>query len=289
MRLFLLPISTRQSLIYCQRLKVQPSEKTTYLDRAATKGANLWLNWDKKESGWQKKVTSYGNKLFQRLPYAEWGLKSILPLSAKRKQDEIEGKEEVRLEYPGAFIDAREVHNALQELGSKERQSFHTKWFWASIVGMPISAPVALLPVVPNLPFFYLCFRAWSHWRARGGSKHLEFLLDNRIIELAPSGVLRTAYMEAAMNMSIENLDKELDCIRSGSSAKSVQDGREERMLLSKSSGQLFAEYLDVPELAVEVERAVWQVEKALKAQQELQEEKAELDAATKNQSGPSR
>lgn len=91
------------------------------------------------------------------------------------------------------------------------------------------------------------------------------------------------------MNMSIENLDKEIDSIHSGSSAKSVQDGREERMLLSKSSGQLFAEYLDVPELAVEVERAVWQVEKALKAQQELQEEKAELDAATKNQSGPSR
>lgn len=147
MRLFLLPISTRQSLIYCQRLNVRPSEKTTFLDRAATKGANLWFNWEKKESGWQKKVTSYGNKLFQRLPYAEWGLKSIPPLSARRKQDEIEGKEEVRLEYPEALMDRREVHNALQELGSSERQGFHTKWFWASIAGMPISAPVALLPV----------------------------------------------------------------------------------------------------------------------------------------------
>lgn len=93
--------------------------------------------------------------------------------------------------------------------------------------------------------------------------------------------------MEAALNMSIETLDKEMDSIRSGSSTKSVQDGLQERMLLSKSSGQLFAECLDVPELAVEVERAVWQVEKALKAQQELQEEKAELDAATKNQSRP--
>ena len=147
MRLFLLPISTRQSLIYCQRRTPQLSEKTTLLDRVATKGANLWLTWEKKESGWQNKVTSYGNKLFQRLPYAEWGLKSIPPLSERRKQDEIEGKEEVRIEYPEAFIDSREVHDALQKLGSKERQRFHTKWLWASVIGMPISAPVALLPV----------------------------------------------------------------------------------------------------------------------------------------------
>lgn len=147
MRFFLLPISTRQSLIYCPRLNLQLSEKTTLLDKAATKGANTWLKWEKKESGWQKKVTSYGNKLFQRLPYVEWGLKSIPPLSARRKGDEIEGKEGVRIEYPGAFIDSREVRDALKRLGSKERQKFHTKWLWGSILGMPISAPVALLPV----------------------------------------------------------------------------------------------------------------------------------------------
>lgn len=147
MRLFLLPISTRQSLIYCQRLNLHLSEKTTFLDKVATRGANTWLNWEKKESGWQKKVTSYGNKLFQRLPYAEWGLKSIPPLSARRKQDEIDGKEEVRVEYPAGFINSQEVLDALQKLGSKKKQRFHTKWFWGSIIGMPISLPVALLPV----------------------------------------------------------------------------------------------------------------------------------------------
>ena len=147
MRLFLLPVSTRQSLVYCQRLKLQASEKTTFLDKAATRAANTWLGWEKKESGWQKKVTTYGNKLFQRLPYAEWGLKSIPPLSARRRREEIDGKGKVRIEYPRAFIESREVHDVLQKLGSKEKQKFHTKWLWGSIVGMPISAPVALLPV----------------------------------------------------------------------------------------------------------------------------------------------
>ena len=91
------------------------------------------------------------------------------------------------------------------------------------------------------------------------------------------------------MDLSIEELDKEMDRIRSGSGNKSVADGKEERMLLSKSSGQLFADYLDVPQLAAELERAVWQVKKALKNKQELNDEKAELDAATRNQSGRDR
>lgn len=86
------------------------------------------------------------------------------------------------------------------------------------------------------------------------------------------------------MDMSIEELDKEMDSIRCRTSIKSVADGEEERMLLSKSSGQIIADYLDVPQLAAEVERAVWQVEKALKNKQELKDEKAELDAAITNQ-----
>ena len=109
----------------------------------------------------------------------------------------------------------------------------------------------------------------------------MEFLLENKFIELYPSEVLQMAYLEAALDMTMGELDKKIGSTRSGSSIDTVPDNQE-RMLLSKSSGQLLARNLDVPELAIEVERAVWQVEKALKAQNELREEKAELDAATK-------
>ena len=147
MRLFLLPISTRQTLIYCQRINRQLSAETTRIDKITTKASATWLDWEKKDSGWQKRVTTYGNKLFHRLPYQEWGLKSVPPLSARRKIEEIEGKEVVRLEYPKALLEPQQVQHILEMYGSGEKQGFHTKWLWGSIIGMPISAPVALLPM----------------------------------------------------------------------------------------------------------------------------------------------
>ena len=147
MRLFLLPISTKQTLVYCQRLNEHISKETTYLDKITTKASATWTRWEKKNSGWQKRVTTYGNKLFERLPYEEWSLKSIPPLSARRRKDEIEGKEEVYVEYPESSIKPGQVQDVLHHLGSKEKQTFHSKWMWRSVLGAPLTAPVALIPV----------------------------------------------------------------------------------------------------------------------------------------------
>jgi hypothetical protein len=39
-----------------------------------------------------------------------------------------------------------------------------SKLIW-SVVIMPFTAPFMLIPVIPNLPFFYVLYRAWSHWK----------------------------------------------------------------------------------------------------------------------------
>jgi hypothetical protein len=51
-------------------------------------------------------------------------------------------------------------------------------------------------------------------------------------------------------------------------------------MVLHKSNGSRIAEALEIPELNIELDRAVWQVEKALQAEKELKEEKTRLDTA---------
>lgn len=146
MRLFLLPVSTRRTLIYCERLNITTTEQQSFLDRRTAWAAKTWAIWEKKESGWQKKVVEYGNQALRRIPYEEWGLKSIPPLSARRKEDELSGKEKVEVSFPTTLIPEAEVSKVLRTLAT-ERQSLHKKKMIYSIIGMPITAPVAVIPV----------------------------------------------------------------------------------------------------------------------------------------------
>jgi hypothetical protein len=146
MRLYLLPISTRRTLLYCQKLDAQSSESKTLVDKATTRAAKLWAGWEKKEKGWQKTVVNYGNYAFRRIPYEEWGLKSVPPLSKKRQQEDLKGIEKIQLVYPEAAIPTTKALSVLQTLGT-ERETLHkTRLTWC-LVGMPISAPFALVPM----------------------------------------------------------------------------------------------------------------------------------------------
>ena len=65
-----------------------------------------------------------------------------------------------------------------------------------SLRGLAGSHVTALLTLgrIPNLPFFYLVFRAYSHWRALSGSKHLSHMLSSGVMQLVPSSTLDSLY-----------------------------------------------------------------------------------------------
>ena len=127
---------------------------------------------------------------------------------------------------------------------------------------------------IPNIPFFYLAFRAWSHWRALSGSRHIEFLLEKKLITPQPSNILDELYSagKKPFNTSAS--------LPTTSSTPEDSTAPEETIILHKSDGKRIAEALKIPELNVELDRAVWQVKKALEAKKELKEEKVELDRA---------
>ncbi|KAI1828459.1 mitochondrial K+-H+ exchange-related-domain-containing protein [Xylaria intraflava] len=265
MRLFLLPISTRRTLLYCQKLQVLPSEHQPLVDKAIQRAANIWSGWEKAEGGWQKSVVTYGNKALRRIPYEEWGLKSVPTLSTRRKEEELMGKEKHHIIFPESIISATRAPQVLQTLAT-ERESLHrSRMIWC-FVGMPISAPLGLVPMVPNLPFFYLAFRAWSHYRALAGGRHLQWLLSNKFFTLSPSDILNTVYPPTLPSESLSGPQS-----NPSNSEPSYQSDENspirERLLLTQESGRKLAQALDIPELGIELERAIWQVENALRKQ----------------------
>ena len=148
MRLFLLPISTRRTLIYCERVQEQLSagQKPPLQERVINKASQTWTDWEKAEKGWQKQVTVYGNKLFRRIPFEEWGLKTIPPATKKRLEDIDSGKLKFECLFPGAFLKEQNVPTILRALAT-ERQGLHRKKMWQSIAWMPITIPFTVVPM----------------------------------------------------------------------------------------------------------------------------------------------
>jgi hypothetical protein len=130
-----------------------------------------------------------------------------------------------------------------------------------SIVGMPIVAPFAIVPVIPNIPFFYLLYRAFSHWKALSGAKHLEFLLSRNLLAPTPAASLESVYRPIVLEMGSGKKD-------SGGLAHA------EVMLIRKGHAQEIASVTGIPALAVECERAYKQVEEHIK--EDLKKKKLE-------------
>lgn len=274
MRLYLLPITTRRTLLYGQRLNTAAAvAQQNILDKAQNRASKLWADWEKKEKGWQKSVVNYGNYALRRIPYQEWGLKSVPPLSTKRKDDELRGTDTVEVIYPKLLVPTDRVSSVLETL-STEREALHKRKLVYCLIGMPITIPFALVPIIPNLPFFYLVYRAWSHWRALAGGKHIQFLIQNKLLTLSPSPILDEVYAgvqppllstpQPTTGPEEEGLPKNV----SPNKAKHT-DPPGEVMLLNQANGKKAAQLLDLPQLEVELERAIWQVETAMKNQEE--------------------
>jgi hypothetical protein len=253
MRLYLLPVSTRRTLIYAQRLNVSTSEtERGLMNKAVASAARLWARWEAKEKGWQRKVVDYGNSAMRRIPYEEWGLKSVPPLSVRRKTEELQGKEKVELLFPSKILPLLKAESIAKTLAT-EREALHRKSMIWCFVGMPITAPFALVPVIPNLPFFYLVFRAWSHWRAIAGGKHVQWLVTQKLLQPSPSDLLDGLYNKDGLALP---------------PASEVGDTGKEKMLLTQAQVKGFATALNMPALTLELERAIWQVEQAIEKDQ---------------------
>ncbi|PHH65889.1 hypothetical protein CDD81_1258 [Ophiocordyceps australis] len=251
MRIFLLPISTRRTFLYAQRLRASGQKASaterpeSAIDRATAWATRKWSDWEHKPSGWQRKVVDYGNHAFRRIPYQEWGLKSITAAAAARNRRG-EG-DKVQLAFPGSIIPVEEAEAMALKLATERLALHRSKMIWC-FVAMPITIPFALVPVIPNLPFFYLVYRAWSHWRAILGGKQIQSLVDNKLIELSPSSLLDQLYQKTW-------------CCR----GDRLGPEDKEEMLLTQPQVREFCKTLDVAALEIELERAIWQVEKLLR------------------------
>ncbi|KAF3902442.1 hypothetical protein ABW21_db0200832 [Orbilia brochopaga] len=279
MRLFVIPLTPRRAFVYGHRLLGEGHKKRpSLLDRAITKSSEIWLKWENYEKGWQKKLTVYGNGLLRRISYEEWALKSIPALARGATATD---HPKVSVVYPPSVMTPAEIPGLLHKLGT-EKRAMHKRLLIWSFVGMPISAPFALIPMqvapIPNIPFFYLAFRAYSHWRALQGGRHLEFLVKNNLLDPQPDPQLDRIY-KTKVEAVAEDADIDDAKIEKAAETGTMDEAAEEHLgeeflLVEEPQAKEVSEVLKIPQLVVELQRACEQVQAQLKEQQEKETEK---------------
>lgn len=137
------------------------------IDFAANKMNKAWSGLEQAPEGsFKNKIHGLGLKLLSRVKPTEIFLKSI--------PKQLTGVEVV---FPSS-LNARLVRRRLRHIAMRGT-IVHKNYFYGSVTLLPVTSAFAVLPL-PNVPFFWMLFRTYSHWRALNGSeKLLELVSDS--------------------------------------------------------------------------------------------------------------
>ncbi|KAF5382694.1 hypothetical protein D9615_003077 [Tricholomella constricta] len=176
-----------------------------------TKAADTWAGFGNAQGGWKLKVYQGGERLVDRLEFEELALKGIDPslgpsitrpdMSSKLKQDVQQSETKacyfimIPLVYPPSINSGPVTLNELRALIAY-RTPRHKKGFYLWMVLAPFTAPFMIIPIIPNLPFFFCAWRSWSHYKAYRSSQYLQTLLDTGAIVPEPSEMLEAVYRD---------------------------------------------------------------------------------------------
>lgn len=159
------------------------------LDFASNKMNKAWVGLEKAPEGTLKnKLYGLGLRLLARVKPSEIFLKSISKEVSK-----------VHVAFPSS-LNARLVRRRLRHVALRGN-FIHKKYFYGSVSLLPFTFAFSVLPL-PNIPFFWISFRTYSHWQALQGSERLLRLVSD-CIETQKSD---------ASNKSKDEIHKSLGC-----------------------------------------------------------------------------
>lgn len=180
-------------------------ERKAWVHRITDFGAKQWLKMGTAtQSNWKYKVYITGERLMDKIPFEEWAMKSIEPLSLPTHLPNLNPNDHhekpksasidpIELLYPSLLGPSEKLLEWLKT-SMIEREPYHRKWMKYNLLISPFTLPFAILPVVPNLPFLYLMWRTWSHWRAYRATKYLNTMISHGLIIPRESKILNQIY-----------------------------------------------------------------------------------------------
>ncbi|ANZ74034.1 BA75_01224T0 [Komagataella pastoris] len=282
-QLLSIPITSRKSYIYYKHTHAGSGQKVSLEDRVVGWASRAWMKLETSDLKVNKNIVLYAHKLLDRIPWDEGSLRSIPARKTIAKEFEDNFKKENQSEYDDAAIgkmiplfypeqitNTSRLHNQLVNhatMGNK----YHFKMMVTSLIVLPFTLPLALVPVVPNIPGFYLAYRAYCHFKAYSGAKHLDLLLgeqnDGYHLKYIPVHNMLKWYRATKDQQIQKNIESYLESINNEDAEAA------ESILLSEEAIETLTKELELPELISPLKMALKQEKSKLAKQEESDRE----------------
>lgn len=288
-----LPVTTRRSYIYCNHrpsiLDQKQAKKFPLITKVETKLTGLakkgWTKLTTSKNSINIRIVRYVTKLLYTIPYEESCLRSfpsknsmirevneealaddkVPTQSGALVQQEIDnlqiGTEQLKripLFHP-SFQKPHVVLDQLQLLRDVNRPH-HLKYSIACVVGIPLTLPFALVPIVPNVPGFYVAYRAYCHLKALWGTKNLGYLLESDSSTGPATQHLEFNALNGLSDLYEHQVDIDLDSVQ-----------KEEEMVITEPAIDALCARFHLDHLKEDLKKAMDQESRRLSKQ--LQEE----------------
>ncbi|KAG8380228.1 hypothetical protein BUALT_Bualt07G0171500 [Buddleja alternifolia] len=160
------------------------------IDFASNKMNTAWSKLEKAPQGTLKnRIHGLGLKLLSRVKPSEIFFKSI-PKDINK----------VEIVYPSS-LNPRLVRRRLRHIAFRG-SAIHKKYLYSSAILLPLTSVFMVLPL-PNIPFFWILFRTYSHWRASQGSE--------KLLQLVSDASCQSVDLAKNQEGSTQDSDKESD------------------------------------------------------------------------------
>ncbi|KAN0087596.1 Mitochondrial K+-H+ exchange-related domain containing protein [Tylopilus felleus] len=217
------------------------------------KAADMWSNLGKAQKGsWKLWTYELGERMTDRIEFEELALRNVDPSlgptvpvtgmskeqeDVKKARSQLYSLPKIPLIYPPSLYPAgtdpalnpslAHLQTLLASRGPRHRRGFY---LWMLIA--PLTAPFTIIPIIPNLPFFFCVWRSWSHYKAYMSSQYLSSLLDCGLIEPNPSFELDQLYASfTSTSGTSQNLPSSILASRSSEKTSTVENVAADRKL----------------------------------------------------------
>ncbi|GMM30605.1 Mrx19 protein [Martiniozyma asiatica (nom. inval.)] len=232
--LYVLPLTTKKSFIFCHHSNAAfPGGKPNMEHKLVDKFSNVWTKFSNSDKPINKKIVGSVNSFLSRISWVETCFLSIpshkhitrlvtedIASSDKKlkgqklsytqlNQYNLDSKQlaNFNMYFPAGLTNPSKIIQSLKPMMIEE-QSRHKRALIRDILLLPLTIPIALIPLFPNVPGFFLLYRIWCHLKVMAAVKHFAILWKDKSLDYIPVEGIKELYMDSNdknVRIAVEN------------------------------------------------------------------------------------